>query len=101
MAYEAEHELAPAAFCHLLSCHLSLALYPPAILSLFTMLETYWFPSAWKALPLNLLLAGCLSFRSQQKYHSACPTNHLPLWLEPNVVRYHLAYVLGYIVFVL
>lgn len=96
MAYEAKHALASATtFCHSSSCYLYFALCLLAALSLFTILKTHWFPSAWKVLPVDLPLAGSfLSFRSQHKYKS--PHQALtPSLLEPvlsDIIRYALCY---------
>lgn len=86
---DAEHKLAPAAFCHLPSCHLSLSLYPPATLPLFTALETYWFPSVWKVRPLDPpLAASFLSFRSRTNTTPHPTPDHWPPSPRPNALRY-------------
>lgn len=103
---DAEHKLAPAAFCHLPSCHLpschlSLSLYPPATLSLFTALETYWFPSVWKVHPLDPPLAASFSsFRSQNKHDSPPPTQPLAPIAKTRCSQILAGLVYGYIIFV-
>lgn len=95
-------QLAPAAFCHLLSCHLSLALCPEATSTLLQLLKPTDFPPPGKLfVQISLwLVPSCHSGLSTK---TTLPTHQTltALLLPPHAIRYYLVYVPGYIIFVL